>query len=242
MQAAALNTHIDYDSWLSANTGYCKRHRCRLTFDDCDRQKQNSQGEFSDLRCQGCRGLDNQPEAVDHIGEYGEILPRLHIVRPVVDEKPLPINADKKELEEETVAGITEQATPEICLDLDCLNELSACGTSFDLDKLTALVFDNGELARELQILFMGEDEEVETQAEIAALFKKTSERAEKSKRYAVYQGRCTRCGGYMDNTRENQFMEKWDDDVHRCLACGWRTSPAYAWNRENPALPGWRG
>lgn len=53
--------------------------------------------------------------------------------------------------------------------------------------------------------------------------------------RYAVYKGRCKKCGGYVDNIRE------WhDDNVFRCLACGWRTGPEYesnrAFNRESAA------
>lgn len=44
---------------------------------------------------------------------------------------------------------------------------------------------------------------------------------------YAVYKGRCKKCGGYVDNIREEH-----DDNVFRCLACGWRTSPEYELNR----------
>lgn len=53
------------------------------------------------------------------------------------------------------------------------------------------------------------------------------TERQTAQPRYAVYKGRCKRCGGYMDNIRE-----WYDDNVFRCLACGWRTAPEYENNR----------
>ncbi len=228
--AALLDNSLDYEEWLAVNTAVCIRQSCRLTVVDCDRQQQKSGGGWGDLRCQGCGGLDNQPER-----------PLLQLVRPAhVDSAPL-IFDEQEELEELDSVRIGEQA-PGFEFNLDCLNNVGNAGDDLDLDSLNALVGDNGELARELQLLFMGEDEEVETRAEITALFKENKTRHEKSKLYSVYQGKCRRCGGYMDNTRENQFREKWDDDVYRCLACGWRTSPAYAWNRNNPHLSGWRG
>ena len=238
----AMKNDFDYALWLSANTAYCKRHRCRLTLDDCTRQRKKSQGEFSDLRCQGCGGLDNQPEAVDLIGGPGWVEPRrLHIVKPT-NAETLPVDsAEKEEPQTQTAARISAEVEQETAFDLDCLNVLNSCENTFDFAAITALTGDNGELARELQYLFMEEDEEVETKEEIAALFTKTRDTA-KPRRFAVYQGRCTRCGGYVENTREQGIDRRWDDDAHRCLACGWRTSPAYAWNRENPHLSGWRG
>lgn len=53
------------------------------------------------------------------------------------------------------------------------------------------------------------------------------SEYQTEAPRHAVYRGRCIKCGGYVDNIRERQ-----DDNVFRCLACGWRTSPEYERNR----------
>lgn len=50
-------------------------------------------------------------------------------------------------------------------------------------------------------------------------------------RRVAVYMGRCPRCSGYMTNVSEKQFNER-DDETYRCFSCGWRTSPAYEWNR----------
>ena len=45
--------------------------------------------------------------------------------------------------------------------------------------------------------------------------------------RYAVYKGRCKRCGGFVENVRE------WhDDNVFHCLNCGWRVGVQYEENR----------
>jgi len=51
--------------------------------------------------------------------------------------------------------------------------------------------------------------------------------------RVPVFMGRCRRCGGWMQNTIERHGGER-DDNVYRCIACGWRTSPEYEANRKN--------
>lgn len=58
--------------------------------------------------------------------------------------------------------------------------------------------------------------------------FQRFTEHQEAAPRYAVYNGRCKRCGtGYMENTRE------WhDDNAWHCLECGWRTGVEYQANR----------
>lgn len=50
-------------------------------------------------------------------------------------------------------------------------------------------------------------------------------------RRFAVFMGRCPRCKGYMINSPERD-----DHDAHRCLTCGYRTSPGYVWNRNQGA------
>jgi hypothetical protein len=57
--------------------------------------------------------------------------------------------------------------------------------------------------------------------------FQRFTEYQIEAPRFAVYRGRCKLCGGYMCNTRERQ-----DDNVFKCVACGWRTSPEYEQNR----------
>ncbi|MBK5274598.1 MAG: hypothetical protein JJE30_06060 [Desulfuromonadales bacterium] len=51
-------------------------------------------------------------------------------------------------------------------------------------------------------------------------------------RRVAVYMGRCPRCSGYVINDPEMQFADR-DNEAYRCFSCGWRTSPAYEWNRQ---------
>ncbi len=62
----------------------------------------------------------------------------------------------------------------------------------------------------------------------------RASEYQTEAPRRAVYRGRCKRCGGYVEDTRERQ-----DDNVFRCLACGWRTSPENERNRDIHAAGG---
>lgn len=52
-------------------------------------------------------------------------------------------------------------------------------------------------------------------------------ERETPVRRYAVYNGKCKKCGGFVEETRES-----FDDDVWHCLLCGWRTSPIYEQNK----------
>ena len=65
--------------------------------------------------------------------------------------------------------------------------------------------------------------------------YSRVREYQEEAPRQAVYRGRCVKCGGCMDNTRELQ-----DDNVFRCLACSWRTSPEYERNRKIHAAGGY--
>lgn len=119
----------------------------------------------------------------------------------------------------------------------------NACETSEDAEgndiDLSGLVLDispeithrimeqDPELARELLAL-MANDDEPE-----GATLKAVRHRSRKdqTRRVAVYNGRCGRCGGYMVNAMERHDGIK-DDEVYRCYSCGWRTSPGYEWNR----------
>jgi len=57
--------------------------------------------------------------------------------------------------------------------------------------------------------------------------------KAQKVKKFAVYMGRCQKCGGYMIFAPEQQFDVK-DVEVYRCYSCSWRVSPEYEWNRKH--------
>jgi len=50
-------------------------------------------------------------------------------------------------------------------------------------------------------------------------------------RRFAVYEGRCPRCTGYMVNDPEHYDGIR-DDNLYRCYSCSFRISPAYQWNR----------
>jgi hypothetical protein len=76
----------------------------------------------------------------------------------------------------------------------------------------------------QLQALFpelYDEDDEPEPE------YPRFTEHQTEMPRYAVYKGRCRKCGGYMDSIREWHV-----ENVFHCLACGWRTSPDYEQNR----------
>lgn len=99
---------------------------------------------------------------------------------------------------------------------IDSLYEDPAPGDDFDDVELD---IDDETLLKLFPELAMEEDDGIE---------KLFAEYQEPMPRYAVYHGRCKRCGtGYMENTRE------WhDDNVFHCLECGWRTGPEYESNR----------
>lgn len=244
-----MDNAFDYESWLSVHTGYCQRHRCRLTAADCDKQRLGSQGECGDLRCQGCGGLDNQPETVDEIGEYGKARPLLQLVKPFIVEESgtsLPSLIREQSEQESCLPGGDEELARELQR-LFFENEDESAISNDDVNE-TADCLDEDDFEDEIMRLFPelrefieeSEPELIDCGCEIDR--ERIGSEAKHGKKYAVYMGRCKRCGGYMDNIREMQFVEKWDDDVYRCLACGWRTSPAYAWNRVNPHLAGWKG
>jgi hypothetical protein len=226
--------------WLAVHTGYCKRHRSRLTVTECEKQQQYSQTKAGDFRCAGCSGLNHQPEVIDEFGEYGISRPQLKLVRPleIVESTFSPDNAEDEK--EELSARIAEVSESE--QDTDCQNVLQDGAGIRDLTVLTGLLGEDDELAKELKSLFEELDELDAVEIELPELLEPVHQTPVKPRRYAVYKGKCKRCGGYMDNTREYLSNESWDEDVYRCLACGWRTSPAYAWNRENTELAGWNG
>lgn len=237
MQVAALNNSLDCDAWLAANAVYCQRHRCLLTVAECAGQRVNSQGEHSDLRCQGCGGLHDQPDAIDEKGEYGKATQRhLKLVT-----SPASVDATA-EPDPFTVALLSILNTKVEGLDVEF-------GPIKEEPEYADAWIDEDDLDDEVMRLFP-ELQELYAECGSTPITAENENRGERigvkstncHGKYAVYMGRCERCGGYMDNAREREFYEKWDDDVHRCLACGWRTSPAYAWNRENPHLAGWKG
>lgn len=108
---------------------------------------------------------------------------------------------------------------------IDGFDDLDKIIDSFYEDPVPGDDFDDVELDLDDETLLklfpeltMDDDNDTE---------KRFTEYQEAAPRYAIYHGRCKRCGGYMENTRE------WhDDNVFHCLECGWRTGPEYEINR----------
>jgi len=101
-----------------------------------------------------------------------------------------------------------------------------------DSDALEQDSIDEDELDAALAEL-MPEYEVCLQRSEICSERKTPPSKAHKVKKFAVYMGRCTRCGGYMVFAPEWQAPLR-DDEVYRCYSCSWRTSPEYDWNRGN--------
>jgi len=220
MTPAVNYSLTDCEEWLALNTNYCKRLRSRLTAEECEKQQQYSQGHKGDLRCSGCGGPDNQPEVFDDFGEYGKARPILQLVRPVIVEVPEPLIAVNAESGEDFATQISEQVKAESFFNLDFLNAVDDREAIRDLSDITSLMGGDDELARELQSILLEMDELEEIEIDLPEPTDEVRKPSNKPRRYAVYQGRCKRCGGYMDNTREMQ-NELVDEDVQRCLSCG---------------------
>ncbi len=112
--------------------------------------------------------------------------------------------------------------------EIPCLEE-ELGGELASLEKIFLADEDIEEVLAEL----LAEDETPDEASDTDLSPVRRARRSEKRRKVAVYMGRCPKCGGYMTNTREQQFNER-DEEVYRCISCSWRTSPAYAWNRQN--------
>lgn len=256
--AAVMDTAIDYDSWLALNTGYCARHRVRLTAPECEAQRTASAGAFSDLRCQGCGGLEDQPEAVDHIGVYGEAkLRRLQLVKPVTAAILLPDDSENEESQAETAARISEHATDETMPDNslamalhaafftnESMEPLNLADDDLNDSRCFDAEEDEDDEAEPLSILqdFVGdalqdlrmqrllmELEGIEAEPEIK---RAGTIKQPGRRRVRVYMGTCQKCSGYMVHDAKEYKGSITDDEVYRCFNCGWRISPEYHYNR----------
>ncbi|HEY6872912.1 MAG TPA: hypothetical protein VI298_09330 [Geobacteraceae bacterium] len=194
-----MATALDENAWIAENTSFCNRLSARITEDACQNNRQISVKGNGVSCCRGCNGIHNQPER-------RAIQLQLVTSHASSDDKA---ELDRFMLDEE------DGAETEIEVSEGELDYSEAWIDEEDLDeKLFELFPDLREINQER------EDSPVEARRP----------RPEKGGvRFAVYLGRCTKCGGYMVNTRERQ-----DDEVYRCFNCGWRTSPEYEWNREN--------
>lgn len=64
MMFAANSIQSDcYAEWQAANgAAWCQRLSATITPVTCEEQQQQSGGKYGDFRCQGCKGLHDQPE------------------------------------------------------------------------------------------------------------------------------------------------------------------------------------
>lgn len=195
-----------FTAWQIANgAALCIRMAAIITAANC---KLNREQTNKDCRCNGCGGLDNQAQPQPAIPKFAWDF------------------EEKDEPEDETPSGSASTAAEND--DFSALNEI--IDDLFE-NPLPGDDFDDVELD-------LDDDELLRFFPELAEDplpdFPRFSEYQTEAPRHAVYRGRCTKCGGYVDNTRERQ-----DDNVFRCLACGWRTSPEYEHNRAIHAAGG---
>lgn len=93
---------------------------------------------------------------------------------------------------------------------------------------------DETELDDLIADLFPCDDIDEETDIRMPVYIKEPYEKP--ARRVLVFMGCCPRCQGFMQNDREQDFSER-DEEVYRCWACGYRTSPVYKDNRALMAL-----
>jgi hypothetical protein len=161
-----------------------------------------------DFRCKGCNGLHDQPQE---------------------NEKALSSSL-KWALEEILTVDFSSESEEHVELEtqeLDDLSMLEGLGLDLTPEQLEALF---PGLSSEIKHISEDDGDDIDDEEPPRPRWKPR----EKPQRVAVYQGRCSRCGGYMVNAKEQHF-----DDTYRCVSCGRWVSPVYLWNRDNPGLAG---
>lgn len=193
-------------AWYAENVAiWCHRLDATINHTTCKENQQRSTHKYGDLRCQGCGGLSNQTKQQS--------------MRPAL-ELAMVWDADKSiTTEPDTPSGSAATANP--------IDGFSA------LDEIIDRLYGNPEPGDDFEDVELDLDDD-----ELLALFPELaenpwpvvprfSEYQTEAPRRAVYRGRCIKCRGWMEDTRERH-----DDNVFRCLGCGWRTSPDYERNR----------
>ncbi len=204
--AFAYNPPLDpYAAWKAANGAtYCNRMSATITQQQCEHNQRN---RSNDNRCRGCAGLFNQ----DKSKQIRRNLSLLRSVDKII--ATAEANEPKSHPSNEPIDGLT---TLDNIIDGLYTNPLP--GDDFD-DVVINL--DDEQLLALFPELARDEDDDT------LPGFQRFTEYQTTMPRYAVYRDRCKKCGGYVENCRE------WNDDnVFRCLACGWRTGPEYESNR----------
>lgn len=190
-------------AWQAANgAARCERMAATITAAACEQNQR--EGSNRDCRCTGCGGLNNQTPPPKL--EPPALVLAWDADKPAATDCQSTTSADDNYFDglvalDEIIDGLYKDPVPGDSFD----------DVELDLDDETLLA-----LFPELAV-----DEDTEPD------FPRFPERQEAAKRYAVYQGRCKKCGGYVENYRE------WhDDEAFRCLSCGWRTGVEYENNR----------
>lgn len=201
--AIAHNPQLDpFIAWQAANgAAWCGRMAATITAAHCD---QNRHKAYVDCRCNGCSGLDKQT--------------------PLLPPKPpalaLILDADRTAARKpQTVLDISGTDDP-----ADGLGDQDKIIDDFHENPASGDDFDDVEVDLEDEMLLALFPELAEDPWPEEPRF---SEYQTEAPRRAVYHGRCQKCGGWVEDTRERH-----DDNVFHCLSCGWRTSPEYQRNR----------
>jgi hypothetical protein len=194
-----------YLLWQAQNgAAFCNRMSATITAITCENNRKKT---GIDCRCNGCAGLHDQEQP----------LPKQSAIGWYFDEKP--------ETEPATPPGSASSATKK-----DALAALDEIIDDLYASPLPGDDFDDVELDLDDEQLLALFPELAQSEKEDSEInFPRFIEYQTAMPRYAVYKGRCKKCGGYVENVRERQ-----DDNVYRCLSCGWRTGLEYENNREH--------
>lgn len=224
--ASAHNLPLDpYLAWQALNgAAHCHRLSAKITKNQCEINSQSARsfGDWGGCECSSaCHGLQDQNLSV----------------KPAKAPPVLLWDNGSNEMPPET-EDCTIVAPAIACPPDDEIDGLAALDEIIDRlyddpapnDDFTDIELDLDD--EQLLALFpeLAKDKDDDNLQD----FQRFTEYQEAAPRYAIYRGRCKRCGGYVANTRERH-----DDNVFRCLECGWRTGIEYERNRSICAVGG---
>ena len=215
---AHLQPECSAEIWLSMHTRYCLRYRARLTADTCQKNSKASATLGGDLRCFGCFGLQDQPELSPKKPVFTVIQGGAgNEVNWSLEPQPPPADTwNQIELWEEPEPEKPKAQEP---------------------DRVSPVITDSltYELLASLNAWVEDEDEKPEKN-EAPRRRVALPDIPDQARRVKVYTGHCERCKGFMMYTAKETGNDGIDDEVYRCIGCGWRVSPVYQENRRTGA------